>query len=86
MLALTDGQWIIKASYLTIVIATMTWGIGMLALQNCPNSIWTKSKTIISLALSILAVMIFMASVQPYAAFLSFVFLLIKGVILMKGR
>lgn len=86
MLSLTEGQWFIKASYLTVVLLTIAWGIGTLALQNYHNVIWTKSKNIVSVLLSTIGVIIFIASFQPYAAFFTFVFLIIKGVLLIKRQ
>lgn len=86
LLSLTEGQWFIKAAYLAIVLLTILWGIATLALQNYQGVIWTKSKNIISVLLSTFGVLIFMASFQPYAAFFTFVFLIIKGVLLIKRQ
>lgn len=84
LLSLTEGQWFTKVAYLIVVLLTIVWGIGTLALQNYHNVIWVKSKNIISVLLSTFGVIIFMASFQPYAAFITFVFLIIKGVLLIK--
>lgn len=86
LLSLTDGLWLIKVTYLAIVILTIAWGVATLALQNSQSEIWTKSKTIVSMLLSTLGVLIFMTSFQPYAAFFTFVFLIIKGVLLIKRQ
>lgn len=84
LLSFTGAQWFMKAAYLVIVLLTIVWGIATLALQNYHGVIWTKRKSIISVLLSILGVLIFMASFQPYAAFFIFMFLIIKGVFLIK--
>lgn len=86
LLSLTEGQWFTKAAYLAIVLLTILWGIATLALQNNQSVIWTKSKNIMSVLLSTVGVLIFMASLQPYAAFFAFVFLIIKGVLLIKRQ
>ncbi|MGI6513961.1 MAG: helix-turn-helix domain-containing protein [Syntrophomonadales bacterium] len=86
LLSLTEGQWFIKVAYLTVVLITIAWGIGTLALQNYHNEVWEKSKNTVSVLLSTFAVIIFMASLQPYAAFFTFVFLIIKGVLLIKRQ
>ena len=86
MLSLTEGQWFIKVAYLTVVLITIAQGIGTLALQNYHNEVWEKSKNTVSVLLSTFAVIIFMASLQPYAAFFTFVFLIIKGVLLIKRQ
>lgn len=86
LLSLTQGQGFIKFIYLIVVLLTVTWGIGTLAMQNYSNIIWIKSKNFISILLSTFGVIIFMASLQPYAAFLIFIFLLIKGALLIKHQ
>lgn len=86
LLSLTEGQWFIKAIYLVVVLLTISWGIVTLAMQNYHNVVWTKSKNIVSLLLSIFSVIIFIASFQPYAAFLTFIFLIIKGILLIKHQ
>lgn len=86
LLSLTEGQWLIKATYLILVLLTIVWGIGTLAMQNYQNVFWIKSKNFISVLLSTLGVIIFIASFQPYAAFFIFVLLIIKGVLLMKRQ
>jgi hypothetical protein len=59
-------------------------GVMMLSLQNCQISIWLKSKIKISLALTVLSVLLFIISSQPYAAVFSFLLLLIKAATLKK--
>ena len=84
LLTLTDTAIYIKAAYFAVVIAIMIWGILTLALQNCPNSIWNNIKSKISLILNIAAVLLFVISLQPYAAVFVFVFLIIKAILLIK--
>lgn len=84
LFSLTEVQWFIKAAYLTVVLLTIVLGITTLALQNYHGVIWTKRKGDVSVLLSMFGVFIFMASFQPYAAFFIFVFLIIKGIFLIK--
>ncbi|NLB82414.1 MAG: helix-turn-helix transcriptional regulator [Clostridiaceae bacterium] len=84
LFSLTEAQWFIKAAYLTVVLLTIVLGITTLALQNYHGVIWTKRKGDVSVLLSMFGVFIFMASFQPYAAFFIFVFLIIKGIFLIK--
>ncbi len=84
LLTLTDTAIYIKAAYFAVVIAIMIWGILTLALQNCHNSIWNNIKSKISLILNIAAVLLFVISLQPYAAVFVFVFLVIKAMMLIK--
>jgi hypothetical protein len=59
-------------------------GILALALQSCQGVAWVKSKTAISLTLGAIAVLIFMISLQPYAAVFAFALLIIKALVLIK--
>lgn len=86
LLSLMRDQGFLKVTYLIIVLVTVVWGIVTLALQNCHNVIWNKSKNLISALLSTLGVIIFMTSLQPYAAFFTFVFVIIKGVLLIRHQ
>lgn len=62
LLSLTQEQGFIKVTYLIIVLITVIWGIGTLALQNYHSVIWNKNKNLISALLSTFGVIIFMAS------------------------
>ena len=84
LISLKQVPWLIKAVYLTVVLLSIIWGIAILTLQNYPNIIWMKSKNTISVLLSTFGVIIFMATLEPYAAFFTFVFLIIKGILLIK--
>lgn len=84
LLFLTDVPWFNKAAYIAIVLLTIVWGIATLTLQNYHGLLWMKSKNIVSILLSTFGVLIFMASLQPYAAFFIFILLIIKGVLLIK--
>lgn len=86
LISLTMEQLFLKVAYLVIVGTTIVWGIATLALQNYQGVMWKKSKSIVSVLLSIFGVTIFIASTQPYAAFFMFVFLIIKGVFLIKRQ
>lgn len=83
-LNLADATWDIKVAYFTIVAVTVIWGVAVLALQNWSNAIWIKNKNTVSIVLSILGVMIFMESLEPYAASFVFMILIIKGVLSLK--
>ena len=69
---------------LTVVILNTACGILMLSLQNCQNSIWQRFKNYLSLLLNIIAVLLFIVALQPYAAVLLLMFLAIKIIILIK--
>lgn len=84
LISLKQVPWLIKAVYLTVVLLSIIWGIAILTLQNYPKIIWMKSKNAISALLSTFGVIIFMVTLEPYAAFFTFVSLIIKGILLIK--
>lgn len=81
---LTEIMWYIKIPYIFFIISTIILGFVTLVLQNCTFTLWVKSKRLISLSLSVCCCLIFIISLQPYAAMLTFFFLLIKGFLLIK--
>ena len=86
LLSLTAvSPWLMTA-YIAVVIVAVMLGILMLALQNWRNPVWANSKHIASLVWNAATVLLFILSRQPYAGMLCFVFLIIKGILLLKRR
>ena len=86
LLSLTEVSSYLKTAYFIFVIAIAICGILTLALQNFNLKFWVLSKSKISLILSIIGVLLFIISLQPYAAALLFIFLSIKILILIKWQ
>lgn len=86
LLTLEGVATYVKIAYLTVVTAMTVMGIVTLALQSCRSVAWGKSKGPISLALSVIAVLLFIVSLQPYAAALAFSWLVIKTLLLLKRQ
>lgn len=86
LLSLTEAVSYLKFAYCAVVTGMIASGIAMLALQNCRQAFWAKQKHRISLALHGVATVLFIASLQPYAATFSFIFLTIKMLLLIKWR
>ena len=84
MISILEAALWLKTTYLVVVAGTVLWGILTLALQNAHAKLWLRQKTAVSLLLSSCSILLFIISRQPYAAVLTFVFLLIKGFILIK--
>lgn len=74
----------VKVPCLILVSFLVVWGILTLALQSSTAPRWLRWKEHISLAASVLAVLCFILSLQPYAAAFAFVFLIIKALLLAK--
>ena len=86
LISLIDVQIYLKVAYIAIIIGMIISGVLTLALQQCNAPSWIKSKSIISLILGTLAVLLFTISSQPYAAIFAFVLLTIKALFLIKKR
>ena len=86
LLALSDIQPYLKAAYIAFAGIMIVLGIMTLALQNCRRRLWTRSKVVLSVAVSTVGVCLFIISQQPYAAVFVFVFLIIKALMLIKRQ
>lgn len=84
LLSLKTNSAVLGSSFLSVVIALTLFGILTLALQSCNRSLWMKIKKPISLGLSILGALLFIAGLQPYGAVYLFVFFIIKVLTLLR--
>ena len=84
LLSLTQTAPYLKIAYFVVAIGIFLFGILTLALQNYGGTFWVKNKSIISLILNTIGILLFIISQQPYAAVLLFVFLIIKVLMLIK--
>ena len=86
LLSLTNITPYLKAAYFVIVAGLVLVGILTLALQNCGSKIWVAYKRKLSFLLNGVATLLFIVSMQPYAAALLFIFLSIKVLIFCKRQ
>ena len=84
LLMLSGVSDYLKIAYFAIVIGAVAFGILTLALSGCKANVWIRSKIKISLAFGVLAVLIFMISLQPYAAVFAFSLFVIKVILLLR--
>ena len=84
LFSLTEISPWLKTAYWVITAAIILWGILTLAIQSCGGSFRLWQKGAVSLILSAAAALLFIVSLQPYAAALLFVFLIIKVFMLIK--
>ena len=84
--ALTEMTPYLRALYLAVVIALIVTGVLTLALQSCRVPFWERAGSKVSLALNAAAVLLFIVSLQPYAAAMLFIFLAVKVVVFTKRR
>lgn len=86
LLSLTGVAPYMKGAYLGILATLVLWGMLTLAFQTGTHPLWLRLRHRVSLGLSVAATLIFMESLQPYPAIFAFLFLIIKGVMLIKCR
>ena len=86
LLNLCEAQPYLKTAYMVFVLVVSAMGVLLLALQNVHRHFWCRSKYVLSVALSAMGVCLFVISQQPYVAVFTFVFLMIKTLMLIKGR
>ena len=86
LLSLTGIAPYLRAAYFLLITGITAYGILTLALQNSQRSVWTHRKRKFSLFLNTAGTLLFIMSLQPYAASFLFLFLAIKAFILTKKR
>lgn len=86
LLELAEVQPWLKGSYFAAVSGMVLVGLLTLALQNNTSTWWVGRKHGISLACHVLGALLFILSRQPYAAALTFVFLIVKVFLLLKRQ
>ena len=86
LLTLSEISQYLHIGYYAAVIAIILMGIATLALQNWQNPFWVRHKSTLSLLFNIIGVLLFVISRQSYAAAFLFIFLIIKGLMLIKWQ
>lgn len=86
LLALSNIAPYLMGAYIAIIAGMILWGILTLALQNCNGKFWVNYKRRISFLLGGLGTLLFIVSMQPYAAALLFIFLCIKILVFAKKQ
>ena len=84
LINLTEKQLYLKIAYFVVVILSVLLGILQLFIRKNQNKIYLKYKRRISLALGAFSVILFSVSLQPYAVILSFLFLSVKVLTIIK--
>lgn len=84
LLELTELESYVFIPYLIGTLAIVVTGIMTLALQNVDFPFWKKNKGKLSMTLSVCLTMFFIITLQPYAAAFTFLYLMIKALMLIK--
>ena len=84
LFALSGINPLVKTVFVLIVVVTILNGICGAIIARFNKPVWNRHRLITGAALSILAVIVFIAARQPYAGIVCFAFLVIKGVLFVR--
>ena len=79
------SPWV-KIVFIVIISITILNGICGVIITNFNKTVWNRHRLITGIVLSILAVIVFMATRQPYAGIVCFSLLVIKGFLIVKVK
>lgn len=86
LLLLRGTEPYLKGLYLLAVVGLLISGVMTLALQTCRRTWWVQNKHKLSLVLSAAGLLLFIISLQPYAAAFWFLLLIIKTLMVITWR
>ena len=86
LFGLTGIRFWVKTVFVVIIAITIINGICGVIIANFNKPVWNRHRLITGVALSILAVIVFIATRQPYAGIVCFAFLVIKGFLIAKVK
>ena len=76
----------VRAVYIVIITIAILNGICGVIIANYNKPVWNKHRLITGVVLSILSVIVFIATKQPYAGIVCFALLVIKGFLIIKVK
>ena len=79
------SPWV-KIVFIMIVSITILNGICGMIITHFNKPVWNRHRLVTGIGLSILAVIVFIATRQPYAGIVCFAFLVIKGFLIAKTK
>ena len=86
LFGLTGISFWVKTVFIVIIVITIINGICGVIIANFNKPVWNRHRLITGAALSILAVIVFIATRQPYAGIVCFLFLVMKGFLITKVK
>lgn len=76
----------VKTIFVVMIATAILNGICGVIIANFNKPVWNKHRLITGVVLSILSVIVFIATKQPYAGIVCFAFLVIKGFLIIKVK
>ena len=86
LFGLTGISFWVKTVFIVIIAITIMNGICGVIIANFNKPGWNRHRLITGVALSMLAVVVFITTRQPYAGIICFAFLVIKGFLITKVK
>lgn len=86
LLSLTGISSYMRVAYFVVIAVMVASGLLTFALQNCQWAFWIRNKSKVSILLNAVGALLFILSLQPYAAAMLFIFLMIKLLMLVHRR
>lgn len=84
LIALTGVKTYLRIAYYSVAILTILFGVVTLVMQNSKRGFWLRVISSVSLICNLVAIVLFIIGLQPYAAVFLFALLLIKVLMLVK--
>ena len=86
LFGLTGISFWVKTVFIVIIVITIINGICGVIIASFNKPVWNRHRLITGVVLSILAVIVFIATRQPYAGIVCFLFLVMKGFLITKVK
>ena len=86
LFGLTEISPWVKTVFIVIISITILNGICGVIIANLNKPVWSRHRLVMGVVLSILIVIVFIATRQPYAGIVCFAFLVIKGFLIAKVK
>ena len=86
LLGLSGINPLVKTVFIVIIGVTILNGICGVIITNFDKPVWNRHRLITGVVLSILKVVVFITTRQPYAGIVCFAFLVIKGFLITKVK
>ena len=78
------SQWIVTV-YAAVIVITVLNGVFAVIISRFDKPVWNRNCLITGVLLSVVTVMMFIITRQPYAGIMCFTILIIKGSLMLKG-
>lgn len=86
LFGLTEKALWIAVVYAAVIGLTVLNGICAVIISRLDKPVWNRHRLVTGIALSVLAVFLFIVTRQPYAGIISFAILIMKGFLILKSR